>query len=48
MVHRRDNSIRVVAQRDIPAGEEISIQYISHLFANIVRRQEIQVTRAMT
>ena len=36
-----DNSIRLRAQVDIKAGEEITIQYISHLFSNIIRREEI-------
>jgi len=39
---KSDNSIRVIAQRDINKGEEITIQYISHLFSNILRRQDIK------
>ena len=41
VVFSEDNSIRLRAQVDIKAGEEITIQYISHLFSNILRREEI-------
>merc|ERR1719232_1340119 len=40
---KSDNSIRVIAQRDINKGEEITIQYISHLFSNILRRHDIKL-----
>ena len=41
VVFNEDSSIRLRAQVDIKEGEEITIQYISHLFSNIVRREEI-------
>ena len=41
LVFSEDSQIRLRAQVDIRAGEEITIQYISHLFSNILRREEI-------
>ena len=41
VVFNEDSSIRLRAQVDIKRGQEITIQYISHLFSNILRREEI-------
>ena len=41
IVFTEDSAIRLRAQVDIKRGEEITIQYISHLFSNILRREEI-------